>query len=88
MAPYYDMYYSNKCAGKENEGRLEFFADNDEEAVELAKQNFLEIAEEEEFCGASTLERVCRKPENILEKRYGVSFNKRKNLYSLKELDL
>lgn len=86
MAPYYEMFYA-KCAGKENEGRLEFFADNDEEAVELAKQNFLKIAQEEEFYGASTLERVSRIPENLLKTRYGVSVEKRKDIYSLRELE-
>jgi hypothetical protein len=77
----YDMEYITG-----NERRREvcrIHAENDEDAVIKSKEKFLEFAEFNHLSSNSSLTRVYRAPENLINKVYGFSTTEEKRKYSL-----
>ena len=81
MTLYYEMeYYS----GDEREV-CRLHAENDEEAVAKAKEQFLRFVEFNRLSTNSRLIRVYRAPENLIKKIYRFSVTEGKDIFSLIE---
>ena len=72
-------------AGSENRRIETFYADNDEEAVELSKQKFLNLAERDHFPDTAVMNSVYRESNNLLNKIFRISVEKGRDIYSLIE---
>jgi hypothetical protein len=81
---FYKMEYSIS-AGQENRRIETFYADNDEEAVKLSKQKFLELAEQDNLPSTTSMNSVYREPKNLLNKSFRLSIKKGKDIFSLIE---
>jgi hypothetical protein len=72
-------------AGEENRRIETFYADNDIEAVELSKQKFLKLAEQDHLPSTATMNTVYREPKNLLDKGFKLFIKIGKDIYSLIE---